>query len=457
MKTGKNKGTSVNARFNPALLALAGVLAALLFAASCSQQQANGDDEKSSPTGTPVSTKDWTKEKVELTYYYMSSDSTYEDFMEGYGNDIQKKYPNFTFKFLRNEKGTTLEDIIATKTKIDFFGYTASKITQLMDYGLVDDISDLTKKYKVDLNKLEPTSISAMTNITGGKVIGLPVKIISGTLFYNKDLFDKFGVPYLTDTMTWDQVGEAARKLTRLDGGTQYYGLGIKTDMLGVNSGPIPYVDPKTHHVLLSSDYWTKMFNRVLQLASIYSDTATRTMLTSSKMWTMFNQDMSVAIAQANNSAFPGVGVQWNMNWDIAQYPDIADMPNAGPQPSPYYYYISKNSPNREAAFLAISHLISEEVQHNLARKGRVPAIKDKSYLKVLGADQVNLQGKHVAGLVPKRYGEMAVPDDYTAAVTSARNAAFADVVAGKKDINTALRDATEAAEKKIAEMDAAK
>ncbi|MDF2723633.1 MAG: hypothetical protein K0Q59_3308, partial [Paenibacillus sp.] len=345
-----------------------------------------------------------------------------------------------------------LEDIIATKTKIDFFGYTAAKITPLMDAGMADDISDLIKKYKIDMSKLEPTTVNAMTNITGGKIIGFPLKIISGTLFYNKDLFDKFGVPYLTDTMTWDQVIGSARKLTRSEGGAQYYGLGINPgQVLGTNSTLPPYVDAKTHQAQLTNDYWTKMFNRVLPLVSISDNVEARNLMANyGKMWSMFNKDMTVAIAEANNSAYPQGATVWAMNWDIAQFPDFADMPNVGPQPNPYYFFLSKNSPNRDAAFLAISSLISDEMQLELAKTGRAPALKDRSFLKVLGSSDKNLKDKHTAGLVPKRYGEMATQDDYTAAATSALNTAFADVVAGKKDVNTALRDATEAANKKI-------
>lgn len=60
----------------------------------------------------------------------------------------------------------------------------------------------------------------------------------------------------------------------------------------------------------------------------------------------------------------------------------------------------------------------------------------------MLGSDRADLKGKNVKSLVPKRYGENVVLDKYASAANSALNTAIADVVAGKKDMNTALRDA---------------
>lgn len=134
--------------------------------------------------------------------------------MEDYGKLIQKKYPNMTFKFMQNVKGSTLEDIVTSKTKIDFFFGGSADIQRLKDIGLLGNVTDLVTKNKLDLNKIEPTAINIMKRFTDG-IPGFPVKVNSSALFFNKDLFDKFGVPYLTDTMTWDAVFEAARKRTR--------------------------------------------------------------------------------------------------------------------------------------------------------------------------------------------------------------------------------------------------
>lgn len=442
-KTGTYKG--------PSMRALLAVSVSAIVAASCGGQQ-TGKDKENGETAAPQ--KDWTKEAVELTYYYMYGDDIEQSFYNDYASLIQKKYPNFTFKFIRNTKGSTLNEVIAAKTKIDFFGGQIADIYKLSEVDMLDDVSDLVSAYKVDMNRLEPTTIEIMKEVSGGKIPGFPVKISSLTVAYNKDLFDKFGVPYLTDNMTWDQVLEAARKLTRNEGGTPYYGLGLNSSMHLVGSTAPPLLDKQTKKATLATDYWKNMLNRLVPLASISNDVDARSKLANySSAFSMFHKDRNVAIQVILNAAYTLGGNAANMNWDLAQFPTFADMPQAGPQPAPFYYFVSKNSPNREAAFLALNTLISDESQATLAKHARVPALKDKKLLEVLGSEEPLLKGKNVKALAPKQYANVIGLDSFASQANSALLSGFYDVVAGKKDVNTALRDAEETANKKIDEL----
>ncbi|MBD2865593.1 ABC transporter substrate-binding protein [Paenibacillus oceani] len=395
--------------------------------------------------------KDWTKEAVELTYYYMYSDDIEKSFYDDYGSLIQKKYPNFTFKFLRNTKGSTLADVVAAKTPIDFFGGQIADIYKLKDVDMLGNVSDLVDIYKLDMGRLEPVVIDVMKEVSGGAIPGFPVKINSLTLAYNKDLFDKFGVPYLTDEMTWDQVADVARRLTRNEGGTAYYGLGLNSSMHLVSQAPPPLLDRQTQRATVATDYWNRMLKRLVPLASLADDAEIRSKLANySSAYSMFHKDRTVAIQVILNSAYSLSGSGADMNYDFARFPSFSDMRNAGPQPAPFYYFVSKNSPNREAAFLALSELVTDESQAALAKRARVPVLKDKKLLEVLGNDEPLLKGKNAKALVPKQYGQVVGLDQMAAQANSAVLRSFYEVVAGKKDVNSALRDAEEAANKKI-------
>ena len=50
-------------------------------------------------------------------------------------------------------------------------------------------------------------------NSAGGKILGLPVGYTTHVIYYNKDLFDKAGVPYPKSGWTWDDLQAAAKKL----------------------------------------------------------------------------------------------------------------------------------------------------------------------------------------------------------------------------------------------------
>lgn len=428
------------------------VLSIAMMTAACGGQKTTNEAQNPPPSG---STKDWTKEPVELTFYYMYNEDLEEGFRKGDGSIIQKKYPNVTFKFMKNAPGTTLADIVATKTKIDFFGDTQSGVAKLREVGMLDDdISDLVKTHKIDLNKIEPSALNALTYAANGALTGLPIKINSTAIYYNKDLFDKFGVPYLTDNMTWDSVIEAARKLTRVDGGMPYYGLGLNiSNTLFVNEGMPSLVNTETKKAMLATDHWKKMFERILPMVTISSDSEANNMLANyGKSFVNFYKERNIAIQVGNNSAFNIIGQNSaGMRWDIVNFPTYNDMPNAGPNTNPYSYFLSKNSPNREMAFLAISALLNEDAQLEAARTiASVPVIKDRSFLNMIGSAVPELQGKNAKGLVPRKYGESIPTDQYTTTATSSLSTAFYDVVAGKKDINTALREAEEAANVKI-------
>lgn len=62
-------------------------------------------------------------------------------------------------------------------------------------------------------------------SIYQGKTLGVPEEMSIVSLAYNKDLFDDAGVAYPTETWTWDDLLDAATKLTRTTSdGRQTYG-----------------------------------------------------------------------------------------------------------------------------------------------------------------------------------------------------------------------------------------
>jgi maltose-binding protein MalE len=198
------------------------------------------------------------------------------------------------------------------------------------------------------------------------------------------------------------------------------------------------------------------MLERIVPMATISGNQAANNDLANyGKSYIQFYKDRNIAIQVGNNTIYNilhqnGEG----MRWDIATFPTFGDMPNAGPNSSPYGYFVSKTSPNREMAFLAIAALIEESAQLDAARiNGSVPVIKNRSFLDVIGKDSPYLKGRNARGLVPKKYGQSIPVDPLYSAATGALNTAFYDVVAGKSDINTALRVAEETANIKISEL----
>ncbi|MDF2723590.1 MAG: transporter substrate-binding protein [Paenibacillus sp.] len=389
--------------------------------------------------------------EVELTVYSMLS-GTYEAFMTAEGQYIQRKYPNFKFKYIAPGTGTALKDIVAAKTPVDIIISTPD-VQPIIDVGLDSDISDLVKKYNTNLNRFLPVTIDSMRQITGGKLLGLPVRVSSYTLFYNKDLFDKFGVPYVTDSMTWEDIYETAKKLTRIDGGVQYYGFaGDIIAMLDMNEKAPQYVDPKSLQATLANDYWKQKFDRISPLYKITSNVTQPAQLTNiTTAGNLFNKDQTVAMYVGVNTVAGKADT--GMRWDIVPFPVFKSFPKEGPQPSVRYYLISSLSKHREEAFAAITHFVSDDIQREIVTTGATPPLQNVDYIQQLGSGLPELKGINVKAVVPKNYGEMNVKDQFYIQARAALINAFNQVVGGQKDVNTALREAEEAANKKIAEL----
>jgi multiple sugar transport system substrate-binding protein len=137
-------------------------------------------------------------------------------------------------------------DIIVEYNPIPGEGYN-SKILTMMAGGTCPDVFfcyswgyrefakegallDVTEQFNTDYNidEIIPSAATIMT--VDGKIYGVSSCTVSPVLFYNKDLFDKAGLPYPPSdpakAWTWDEFREVAKKLTIVEGGkTKQWGV----------------------------------------------------------------------------------------------------------------------------------------------------------------------------------------------------------------------------------------
>ncbi len=78
--------------------------------------------------------------------------------------------------------------------------------------GILYDANELLKGMKYDMSQLNPTLVNGLT--WQGKLIAAPIGINTTAWFYNKDLFDKAGVPYPQDSDTFEDRLAAAQKVS---------------------------------------------------------------------------------------------------------------------------------------------------------------------------------------------------------------------------------------------------
>lgn len=142
-----------------------------------------------------------------------------------------------------------------------------------------------------------------------------------------------------------------------------------------------------------------------------------------------------------------------NLDWDIVSYPRYKEAPNVGPQLAPGYFLIPVTSTHKEMAFQVAAYVTSEEFQKHLARRGYSPALQGADIWSEYGKDLPYMHNKHLKAMIPDQPAPIAPLSKYQAFASAEFPQIFQDIATNAKDINTALREADERMNKKIAEQ----
>jgi multiple sugar transport system substrate-binding protein len=128
-------------------------------------------------------------------------------------------------------------DIVTVK---DVPGYA-----NLVRAGSISDLSGFMKEQKVD-----PAPFGGLIEelTIDGKIYALPFRSDFWVVYYNKDIFDKAGVTYPTNDMTWAQFDQIATKLAGGMGANKTYGALLHTwrstvQLPGILDGKYTLVD----------------------------------------------------------------------------------------------------------------------------------------------------------------------------------------------------------------------
>jgi multiple sugar transport system substrate-binding protein len=86
------------------------------------------------------------------------------------------------------------------------------EMAQVSSTGQLLPLDELVARDGLDVDDYYPVGLQAYRY--HGALYGLPVKGSTITCFYNKDLFDQYGVAYPSEDWTWDELLEKSKQLT---------------------------------------------------------------------------------------------------------------------------------------------------------------------------------------------------------------------------------------------------
>jgi multiple sugar transport system substrate-binding protein len=374
-----------------------------------------------------------------------------EVFEKQIGQFIKKKFPDITIKHVHwDNPGRQYKDLIAAGTIPDLIFDNSRMNVQryIIDNDLHYDINDLIKKHNFDTGKLNPALVAQIRNLTPeGKMYGLPFNNNDFVLFYNKDIFDKFGVDYPTDGMTYDEIYELAKKLTRVEGEITYKGFsqnpGHYMNYNQLSQSPLSLTEDKAS---LNTPEWKKLVDNMRRFYDIPAnqfDTVETFATKGNIAMAVATVDHIVSFQEQNK----------NLNFDIVSVPSFSEAPNTRYQPNVYSMYISKQSTKKDLAFQVMAAILSEEHQVELAKEGVIVPMESQAVKEAFGQNLPHMRGKNTKAIF---HGQTAMPPAARAAGLAWYDVPMHNVFAPlifkeSKDSVTALRMIEEQSTKAIA------
>lgn len=399
------------------------------------------------------------QEPVTLRFYTGDKDYA-QRFKTEIADKVKQKYPHISFEFQGADSGKEIQDLVVAKETPDiYYQGTSALDNQLVKLNLHYDLAELIKTNKFDLNRIDPAYMDVIKSASatyGGTYYGLPVTAFTPVLFYNKDIFDKFGVAYPKDGMTWDDAYELAKRLTRYQDGVQYRGITMNFPyLLDNNQLGAPYFHLTDNKAAVNTDAWKSIFTtltrfyllpmnakleKLSRVKEVQAFTGTRV--------SAMHADVTAAI-----ESFPDDFTRW----DMVSMPTMKEAPSINFQTNPRFYYIMSSSKHKQEAFRVIDFVLSDEMQMAASKAGKATVLTNPDIRKAYGESFAKIKGKHVEALYANKHVKPSPPRDpklVTVPVTSFVNDEFNNVLSGQKDVNTALRNMDEAINKAItAEM----
>lgn len=392
-------------------------------------------------------------EPITLKFYVNVTRLSPLEYDKFFVEPVKKKYPNITLEKLEGD----LEKLIVAGETPDLIFSDNDWHMPLVALDLPADLTDLVKKFKIDLGKFVPETVQAVRNLDpkGKELQGIPFSRNTGVLFYNKDIFDKFGVPYPKDGMLWSEVLDLSRKLTRMDEGVQYIGFDPRFPDHMISQYSQPFVDPVTNKALVD----IPLYHKILEVFRANYDQpgvvngksyayADGTFIKEKRL-AMQPDWASKIISDLLQAEADGLAP----NWDMVTNPTFEDKVGKGRHALADMLVITKGSKYKEQAMQVIDLLTSSEMQMLISKHSRITVLNDPEIVKVFGSENPSLKTKNTAAIFKYPSSPTPTPNKYDKEVQTLIRNMRKDIALDKKDINTVLRETQEAADKKIAEL----
>lgn len=390
-----------------------------------------------------------------------------EAFMSQYGASFQKKFPYAKLEIIPYGDVSPLSSVMRSNPSTwpaeelpDVVGVNGTEFATLAGQGKLYALDAVVKKDGFPLDIAHPGLIEALRKQGDGKLYGLAPSFNQLAIYYNKTLFDRYDLPYPKDGMTWQELLGIAAEIGERGGRREgVYGLASGSLswpahtvlQLGSAAG-LSVIDPQTRKVALQTPQWRLAWTMVLDAlrkGDLYEPL------------TMMNGASGSGKVQAASDPFLAGKAAMTLqpysyqqtlgalksspDWDLATEPIRPDHPSESMTFSlGSVFAISANSPNRRAAWELIKFIQQTEPGRLQAERLTVsPSMPVNGVTGKNTEPLLRLQPSQTVFHAGKDYYSTYYDDVFKRFQTKS-----AEVLAGRKTLDQALRELQTEAEK---------
>jgi multiple sugar transport system substrate-binding protein len=246
------------------------LVASLTWANGTKEGGAAGSSAQPAVAGGPES----------VYFYHWTSAESIDEMIKAFG----QKYPNIkvVYKVLADSIAATGNVILASGERVDVMGEASmDTVRQRVQAGMYAPLDSFMKTDDVSFMKMGGVNVDSLEKI-GSHYYSLPYGLTTRGLFFNKDLFDKAGVPYPTDNSTWMDVKAMAKKVTSGSGVSTIWGFLPDYDF--VDSWDYPAIEKLGLNYIYKADGKSSNFDNP---------------------WFLYSLKLLYEMEQVDNSAWP--------------------------------------------------------------------------------------------------------------------------------------------------------
>ncbi|TNJ65519.1 extracellular solute-binding protein [Paenibacillus hemerocallicola] len=421
------------------LAGLSGLLLCVLLAVGCeTKEEANGPPP-SGGTGPTAPDRAAPAHPSPVTVdFYPAMPLTDADFDKIVVQPVRKKYPHITV----NRMGGYLANTFAAGDIPDLIQTHNGFLQEFYDKAMVGDINALVRKHGIDLSRFDGAILDSLRT-DKGELLGLPYAVNFTALYYNKAVFDKFGVPYPSDGMTWYDAIDIAKKLSRREGDVAYRGLDPEGVGRIARQAALDYADMKTMKSNMMNPGWRTVFEIAKTIYTIPGNEVKD--VNAGNGAADFLQGTVAMMATVNLFDQLGDATFKGLDWDVAEYPSIPGAPHVNTDVDAHILVIPPTAKHKDAAMLVAEAVTSDAAQLMMTKEtARLSPLRDPAFKKAFSSDMDFVKGKRIESIFKSRMIPAPIRTKYYSDTRAFGVSNFKDYALGAKNLNTALRDADE-------------